>query len=616
MEERRKIKRSIKEKVNRTPQNPGVYLLKNKNQKIVYVGKAKSLRNRLRSHFNPGTKEEPRHKLMMNQVKDFEILTTDNEIEALILEANLIKEHYPKYNVNLRDDKSFPYIRVTNEYYPRIFITRKIVRDGSKYFGPYTEVGSVRQLMRAVRKIFPVRTCNRRITDEIVNKKKHKLCLNYHINRCLGPCEGLISQEDYLWMVDQIIDFIRGKNRRLLSDLKLKMNRAAENQRYENAAEIRDKIRAISKFQAKQKVVDESFSDRDIVSVAIEGKDSCGMIFNVREGKLINRQHFYLNIQKGTGEDETLSAFLRQYYLKTDFIPEEILIPLNLNDSTQIEKWLIKKRGKKIKLVCPKRGRKADLIKMCNRNAELLLRELQILKKKRKDQIAKSVILLQKDLSLNLPPRRIEAFDISNLSGHDSAASVVVFENGRPNKNEYRQYKIKSVSGPDDYRSIAEVIRRRMIRLEKEKKSFPDLILVDGGKGQLSAACAVLREIKHEKQQIIGLAKRLEQVYLPGLAHPQNIPKHSSSMHLLQRIRDEAHRFAVRYHKKIRKKRTFHSKLDKIPGVGEKRRNALLKHFGSIQQIREVTAEKISEAVKGVSLETAKQITAFLKQED
>jgi len=601
----------INDKIKRIPGKPGIYLLKNKKKKILYVGKAKSLRSRLRSHFNPGKNEDPRHRVMMRQVTDFEVIITDNEVEALILEANLVKEHRPKFNVNLKDDKSYPYIRVTNEEYPRIFVTRKVVKDGSKYFGPYTEVGQIRELMAAVRKIFPIRSCNLKLSLENIKKRKYQVCLDYHIKRCSGPCEEHISRDNYARIVHQVVDFIRGNNRSLLEELSQNMQQYADDKKYEKAAEIRDRINAIEHFRAKQKVVDKTSVQRDFITIVIKGTDACGMVFNVREGKLINRQHYYLTFQGSVKKKEVLSAFVKQYYLKKEFIPKEVLFPFKPDDFFQLQEWLRKKKRGKVELKVPLKGKKSKLMDMCTRNAELLLNELKEQKKIYKNKPSESVSALQQELSLPKPPVRIDAFDISNISGQDTVASVVVFINGFPQKSEYRRYNIKDVKNPDDYKAMSEVITRRMSRLKNNKQKLPDLILVDGGKGQVSAALEALKNCGIQNQLVLGLAKRLEEIYLPYCSGPQTLPKHSAGLFLLKRVRDEAHRFAVNYHRKLRKKRTIASELDNIPGVGEKRKNALLNHFGSVEDIRKSTIDEISR-IKGFNRKVAEKIIAFL----
>ena len=603
--------KDLEYKLKRVPQKPGVYLFKNQDSKILYVGKAKNIRSRLRTHFNSGSDRDLRHKKLMSKVADFEYIITDTETEALILEANLIKEYKPRYNVNLKDDKTYPYIRVTTEFFPRVFITRKIVKDGSLYFGPYTDVKSVRKLMTAVQRIFPLRTCSRVINNETISKHKHRACLNYQIGKCMGPCEGKISREDYLRNLDQVVKFIKGKNSVLINELKSKMSRCAEQMKFEEAARLRDEIRAIERFTSHQKVVDSINSNRDIITIASEKSISCCVVFIVREGRIINRLHFYLENRENHPDSEVMATFIKQYYLTNDFIPDEILLPFELEEKIEIEKWLTHKKSSRVRINIPVRGKKSRLIGMCTRNAELLLKEILIQKETIQNQPSKSVQILQKDLNLKKPPVRIEAFDISNIQGTDSVASLVVFENGKPKKSQYRKYKIKTVDGPDDFRSMAEVVERRILRLKKENKPMPDLFLIDGGKGQLSAVFEVLKRMELEHQPVIGLAKKLEDVFVPNNPDPQNISKSSPGLYLLRQIRDESHRFAVTFHRQKRKKRTLHSVLDDIPGIGEKRRNKLLKAFGSVKEIQKASVSEL-EAVVGVK--SAREIFKVIKK--
>ena len=604
--------KDLEYKLKRVPQKPGVYLFKNQDSKILYVGKAKNIRSRLRTHFNSGSDRDLRHKKLMSKVADFEYIITDTETEALILEANLIKEYKPRYNVNLKDDKTYPYIRVTTEFFPRVFITRKIVKDGSLYFGPYTDVKSVRKLMTAVQRIFPLRTCSRVINNETISKHKHRACLNYQIGKCMGPCEGKISREDYLRNLDQVVKFIKGKNSVLINELKSKMSRCAEQMKFEEAARLRDEIRAIERFTSHQKVVDSINSNRDIITIASEKSISCCVVFIVREGRIINRLHFYLENRENHPDSEVMATFIKQYYLTNDFIPDEILLPFELEEKIEIEKWLTHKKSSRVRINIPVRGKKSRLIGMCTRNAELLLKEILIQKETIQNQPSKSVQILQKDLNLKKPPVRIEAFDISNIQGTDSVASLVVFENGKPKKSQYRKYKIKTVDGPDDFRSMAEVVERRILRLKKENKPMPDLFLIDGGKGQLSAVFEVLKRMELEHQPVIGLAKKLEDVFVPNNPDPQNISKSSPGLYLLRQIRDESHRFAVTFHRQKRKKRTLHSVLDDIPGIGEKRRNKLLKAFGSVKEIQKASVSEL-EAVVGVK--SARKIFKVIKKQ-
>ncbi|HHS12256.1 MAG TPA: excinuclease ABC subunit C, partial [bacterium] len=555
----------IDEKLKFAPALPGVYVLKDRQGRILYVGKAKSLRNRLRSHFRPGKNEDIRHRRLMSQVADFETIVVDSEVEALILEANFVKEHHPKYNVNLKDDKSYPFIRVTRELYPRVFITRKAVQDGSAYFGPYTDVKILRQLMSAVRSIFPLRTCGLSITPEAIERKKFKVCLNYHIGRCRGPCEGRISPSEYGRMVDQVVAFIKGKNQDLAAELEARMKDLSRKRQFEEAAVVRDELRALSRFLSRQKIVDTRRVNRDILSLALSGRQGCAMVFDVREGKMTNRRHFYLINDGNASEKEVLAAFIKQVYLKADVIPDEILLPWEPEEIIQLNRWLNSKKESAVRITIPCKGQKKKLVEMCLRNARLLLEELLEQKEKRKQRIHASVLALQNDLGLKKPPCRIEAFDVSNTAGSDSVASLVVFENGRPKKSDYRYFKIKTVQGIDDFKMMAEAVERRIARLQREDRPLPDLILVDGGKGQLSAAVSVLTRMGLSDQPVAGLAKRLEEIFIPWADDAQTLPRSSPGLKLLQQVRDEAHRFAVTFHRKLRGKRLVRSALDEIP---------------------------------------------------
>jgi len=530
------------------------------------------------------------------------------------MEANFVKEHRPKYNVNLKDAKSYPYIRVTAESYPRIFITRTIVRDGSEYFGPFTDVLTLKRLMAAIRRIFPLRTCKLHITKETIQNKKHSVCLLYHIGRCPGPCEGYIPKQDYGHIVTQIASFIRGKSKDLVKELEAQMQEFAVNQEFEQAAFVRDQIRYVVRLQRKQKVMDAKQADRDILVVASEDCIACGVVFHVRDGKLINRLHYVLNGTENKFLSEIIQAFIKQYYVRSDFIPHEILLSHFVEEVDDLTLFLQNQRKGKVSLQVPQRGEKARLMEMCRKNAQFLLDELCLQHSQKEKRIAGPVEALQHDLGLEHPPMRIEAFDNSNIQGTDPVASLVVFENGKPKKSEYRKYKIRTVQGADDFASMAEVVERRFTRLLKEGREMPDLILVDGGKGQLSAAMGVLQKFQLEDQPIIGLAKRLEEIFRPGISDPQTLPKSSLSLHLLQQVRDEAHRFAITFHRSLRKKRTVHSELDDIPGIGEKRRKALLKAFGSVAGIRDASIDEIAR-VDGMNQKAAETLLNHLNSE-
>ncbi|MCH8956328.1 excinuclease ABC subunit C [candidate division KSB1 bacterium] len=598
---------SPQEKLNTLPKKPGCYLFKDKNNKIIYIGKAKVLRNRVRSYFQDSRFEGPKIERLKTRIADFETIVTDSETEALILEMNLIKEYKPRYNINLKDDKSYPYIRVTKERFPRIFPTRTIIRDGSRYFGPYTDVRSMRNLLKSVKRIFPIRSCNYDLTEAVVAKKKYKLCLDYYIKKCDGPCEGLVGEEEYNSMVERIVNFINGKNNQVVRELQEKMWKLSAAQRYEEAARFREQVQSIQNFQYKQKVVTDEDLDRDIVAVAVDDDDACGVVFKVRDGKILGRQHFFLNGVAEEAFESVVTSFLKQFYLKSDFVPEEILLPTEVEDAEEVKQWLSEEREKAVKLLNPKKGQKAKLVKMALKNARLLLEELKLEKLKAKDFVAHSVKALQRDLRLKDPPLRIECFDISNIQGTDPVASMVTFVNGRPKKSDYRKFKIRVKETPDDFAMMAEAVERRYRGSLANKLDSPDLILVDGGKGQLSAAEQVLSKLNKTGQPIAALAKRLDEVFVPGASEAQNIPKTSSGLKLLQQIRDEAHRFAVTYHRTLRKKRTIQSELDTVPGVGPNRRAALVKYFGSVKNVKEATVDELA-AVEGIPVDVAERI--------
>lgn len=609
----------LEEKLSNLPKQPGIYQYKNSEGKIIYVGKAKNLRNRVRQYFQNPRKLDAKTRSLVSKISDVELIVVDSEVEALILEAVLIKKFKPKYNIFLRDDKSFPYIVITNEPYPRVFVTRRIIHDGSKYYGPYTDVKSLRASLKLIHDVFKVRSCNYHIDDDTIQKKKVRVCLDYHIKKCEGPCEGLVSREHYQNMIGEVAKVLRGKTDSLISDLEQEMREYSEALRFEDAGIVRDKIQGLRNYSERQKVVDPDLIDRDIFAVAAEDDDACGVIFKIRDGKIVGRQHFYMSAVEGIEEKEIVSQLLRRYYLEADYFPKEIYLPAEVDNSAVIQNWLTSKRGDKVTIVVPKIGDKVRLMGMCKANAKYLLDDLKIQKLKRGEKTPKILELLQKDLHLSVLPRRIECFDISNIQGADAAASLVVFEDGKPKKSEYRRFKIRTVEGPDDFASMREVISRHYSNVLEENKPRPDLIMVDGGKGQLSSAGEVLKtimnneypitnneiknyEIRNPKSEIsnipiIGLAKRLEEIYFPNITEPQSILKTSSSLKLLQRIRDEAHRFAIEYHRKLRTKRTLQTELDLIKGVGKKRSKELLEAFGSVQGVKFATSEQIAEIV-------------------
>ena len=595
------ISKKLREKLDLLSKKPGVYLFKNKRGDLIYVGKAKVLRNRVRSYFQESRPLDAKTARLVSLVADFETIITDSEVEALILESNLVKEHKPRYNISLKDDKTFPYIRVTHEPFPRIFPTRKLIRDGSRYFGPYTDVYSMRELLKTVKQLFPLRSCSLALNEESIGQRKFRVCLNYHIKKCQGPCEGHISREEYRQTIDFIVGFIEGKSNTVVEAMTRQMQEAAAERKFEQAARLRDQLQAIQAFQKKQKVLDPAFRDRDIIAIAEEDGDACCVVFQVREGKIIGRQHFFLT---GVADDDLRSiaaAFLKQYYLTREYVPLEILLPAPLGeDGPTIRAWLSDKRGETIDLIAPLRGEKAQLLKMCDRNARLLLQEMQLQRENTQDYTAGSVKALQRDLFMEIPPVRIEAFDISNIQGTDPVASMVCFVNGKAHRSDYRHFRIRSKSTPDDFAMMREAVSRRYSRLQKENQPFPDLVLIDGGKGQLSAALEALQSLGVSSQPIVALAKRLDEVFVPGESESRTIRRDSSGLRLLQRLRDEAHRFAITHHRSLRKRRTLVSELESIPGVGSARRDALIKSLRSVKRIKEAGLEEI-EAVSGIS---------------
>lgn len=586
---------SIDDKLKSLPTKPGIYeFIDNKGQ-ILYVGKAINLRNRVRSYFQKSRSLDPRLLIMVKKVSDLEFIITDSDVEALILEANLIRKHKPRYNINLKDDKSYPYIRITSEDFPQVFPTRRLIRDGSSYFGPYTNVKDMRNALATLKRIFSIRSCKYNLTPETIEKKKVDLCLDYYIKKCKGPCQGLQDKYDYLHIIENVKEFLRGKTSRLQIELEAEMHRLAEEQKYEDAARIRDKIDILEKYRNSQKIVMSDSKDRDIFAMASEDDDACAVIFKIREGKVINRVHYYLSSVLHKKSNEVLEQFINQYYTRTEEIPNEILLIDQIERKEIIEKWLTSRSDRPVKIILPKSGEKKKLVLMCEKNAKYLLEELKIQKMKARDNVPHVVNSLQRDLRLKKSPRRIECFDISNIQGTDPVASMVCFIDGRPKKSEYRKFAIKNKSTPDDFAMMREVVKRRYSRIIKEKKDLPDLIVIDGGKGQLSSALSVLKKLKIKDQPIIGLAKRLEEIFIPGYSDPQMLPKTSSSLKILQQIRNEAHRFAITFHRQKRKKRTIRSDLDMIVGVGPKRRNELLKKFGSIKKIKKLNIEELKE---------------------
>ncbi len=562
------------------------------------MGKAGVLRNRVRSYFKESHPKHPKLEALVKKIVDLEWIVTDSEVEALILENTLIKKHQPRYNISLKDDKTYPYIRITNEDFPQIYVTRKRMPDGSQYFGPYTDVKNMRFALKTLRSVFQVRSCKFKLTPETIQNRKVDLCMDYYINKCKGPCQELQSKEEYRTMIKKVGRFLNGKTEELVRELKTEMQERAQEMNYEEAARVRDRLSALENYRNTQKIVQNDFKDRDLISVVKEDTEACAVVFRIRDGKITGRMHYYMNGVEWNETAEILESFLQRYYSKTDDIPREIMLQEPIERQIAVENWLTGRLHKKVTLLAPQIGEKKKLVSMAQTNARYLLKDLKLQRLKAKDYVPHSVVALQRDLKLSIKPRRVECFDISNIQGTDAVASMVSFWDGKPKKSEYRKYKILVKETPDDFAMMREVIERRYRRLLRERKALPDLIVVDGGKGQLSSARQILDNLGLKKQAVIGLAKRLEEVFLPGLSEAQMIPKTSSSLKLLQQIRDEAHRFAITFHRERRKKRTLISELDQIPGIGPKRRNHLLKTFGSVRKIKKCSAEELREKGK------------------
>ncbi len=615
---------TLEDKLKNLPVTPGVYQFKDSFGKILYIGKAKILRNRVRQYFQ----SKPVSgilSIMISKIADVEIITTDNEIEALILEQNLIKTQKPRYNINLKDDKSFPYIVITNEQFPRVFPTRKKRTDGSKYFGPYTDVKSMRFALKTVRDIFMIRSCSLPLTEETILQDKFKVCLDYHIQKCEAPCVGYVLRKEYNEMIDQVAKLLNGKTKTLIKDMTELMNKFSGQMQFEKAARLRDRIEAIEVYSSRQKMVDDEIIDRDIFAFDRIENDCCGMVLKIRDGKVIGKTHFFMNNVLEKTDAEILENLITNYYSKNDFVPDEIYLMNELEDEATIKQWLEKRKQGKVEFMIPKIGDKYKLVFMVKKNARLMLDEL-ILTKMKREFIPPSVESLKRDLRLTKLPRRIECYDISHIQGTDTVASMVVFFDGKPKKSDYRKFKINTVldetGKPDDFLSMREVIYRRFkktveknietdtesTRSESEDDSFgsiPDLVIIDGGKGQLSSAVKVLDDLQIKNQNIIGLAKRLEEVYLPNESVPQNIPKTSSGLRLLQRVRDEAHRFAITYHRSLRDKRTLTTELTEIEGIGEKTAQKLLIEFGSVESIKEILKNNFNIIERSAGKKTA-----------
>ena len=599
----------IQEQLKKLPGEPGVYLMKDENDKIIYVGKAISLKNRVRQYFQSSKNHSSKVKSMVKNIKSFEYIITDSELEALILECNLIKKYRPKYNVLLRDDKTYPYIKVTiNEDYPRVLKVRKVLRDKAKYFGPYTNVEAVNDTLEVIRNIYPIRTCNVDIDRAIKNNMRP--CLNLHIKRCVGPCTGNVSKEEYNKMIEEIILFLSGKEEKLIEILKEKMNKCSMEFNFEEAAIYRDKILNLQEMMQKQKI-DVSTDDvnQDIIAMAYNDEEACVQSFFIRHGKIVGREHFILEGTKDSTKESILGSFVKQFYMNAEYIPKEIIIESEIEDQVVMEEWLSNIKGQKVSIKVPQKGDKKSLISMVKKNAMEYLEKFSNLNKRKYERSEGALIELAEVLGLEEPPRRIESYDISNIQGVDSIGVMVVFTNGLKDKKEYRRYKIKTVEGPNDYDSMAEILERRL-----QKGDFADLILLDGGKGQVSAVQKVFdkygvniplwgmyKDDKHRTKGLISATKEFE------------LDKTSNLYRFVASIQEEVHNYAITYHRSLRNKSLTKSSLDDIPGVGEKRKKALLSNFKSIEDIKNASVEELSQ-VEGLNKSVAENIYNYFRK--
>lgn len=608
----------IEEELKKLPAKPGVYIMHGEKDEIIYVGKAISLKNRVRQYFQSSRNKGAKIERMVTHITRFEYIITDSELEALVLECNLIKEHRPKYNTMLKDDKSYPFIKVTvNEPYPRVLFARRMKKDKARYFGPYTSGGAVKDVIELVRKLYQVRSCNRNLPRDT---GKDRPCLYYHMKQCKAPCQGYISQEEYRKNINKVIKFLNGDFQDTISELMEKMQKASEEMRYEDAMEYRDLIRSIEKIGERQKITGYGQEDRDIIAVAMDesedlrDQDAVVQVFFIRDGKLIGRDHFYLRVAKGDTKSQVLSSFLKQFYAGTPFIPSEIMLQSEIEDAEIIEEWLTTRRKQKVHIRVPKKGTKEKLVELALENARMVLSKDRERIKREEGRTIGAVHEVEEWLGLKNVVR-MEAYDISNISGFESVGSMVVYEKGRPKHSDYRKFKIKWVQGPNDYASMEEVLTRRFTHESNgEFDSFarlPDLILMDGGRGQVNIALKVLNDLGI-RIPVCGMVKddhhRTRGLYFNNVEIP--IDTSSEGFRLITRIQDEAHRFAIEYHRSLRSKEQVHSILDDIPGIGDTRRKALLRKFKSVENIRDASEEELAQT-ESMNAGSARQVYEF-----
>jgi len=610
------LRPDLEPRLKTVPTKPGIYQYHGADGEVLYVGKALNLRHRVRSYFHASAGHHPKTLRLVAQISTIEWIVTGSELEALLLEMNLIKRHRPRYNVLLKDDKRYPYIKVTwSDPFPTVYATRRVVQDGARYFGPYTSAGAMHETLQTLRKSFPYLDCNRTITG-----KDPRACLYFDIGLCLGPCVGAVDREAYREMIARLCRFLEGDTGPLLGKLRAEMRAHAERLEFEQAARVRDRMAAIEQLVERQRIIAPTLADQDVVAVAREDGAAVAQVFFVRNGKLIGRETFRL----GGADDETdaavLGSFIKQFYDETAQVPGEIIVPEAIIESEIIERWLSDKRGTRVRITVPKRGRKRELVGVAIDNAADTLRALAAahVAETQGEKAAAAVSELELALDLPRPPRRIECFDISNLQGTHTVGSMVVFEDAAPLKADYRHFRVRSVEGGDDYAAMTEVLTRRFQRLAERRadapgafEKTPDLVLIDGGKGQLRVALAVLQSLGLDDLPLAALAKRNEELYRPGRAEPVRLPRDSQALFLVQRARDEAHRFAITYNRKLRHSAGLRSTLDDVPGIGPRRRKALLVHFGSVDAIRAASPDELA-AVPGMTRRMAEQVKAYL----
>ncbi len=616
---------NIEEELKKIPDKPGVYIMKSINDEIIYVGKAISLKKRVRQYFQSSRNNTPKVNAMVKNISEFEYIIVDNEVEALILESTLIKKHKPKYNILLRDDKSYPYIKITtNEKFPRIIKVRRVLKDGAKYFGPYPSGYAVNNTLEIINNLYPIRMCNLNLEKDMGKKRP---CLNYYIGRCLAPCQGNIDEKEYMKYIDEIIMFLNGKEEKLVEVIENKMKDASEKLDFESAARYRDQFNSLNIILEKQKVVSTNVTDQDVIGMAKGTDDSCVQIFFIRGGKIIGREHFILEDTFEEERGRILSSFIKQFYIGTAYVPKEIYVETEFEDMELISKWLGEKRGSKVKFKIPQRGEKSQLMEMVKDNAQdMLIKHSEEIKKKKMEKEG-TLLELKNILSMDKIPMRIEAYDISDIQGIEPVGSMVVYENGEAKKSDYRRFKIRTVTGPNDYASMEEIIKRRFKKGVEEREnfkendirfegfsSFPDLIMIDGGKGQVSIAEEVIDNmgiripvcglVKDDYHRTRGIVYNGREIY---------IEKNSPLFRFITRVQDEAHRFAISYHRSLRSKDIFKSQLDDIRGIGKKRKVSLLKHFGSVENIKNASLEELKKA-EGMNIKAAEEVYNYFRK--